>query len=61
MRRREPKWVPFENVYDLEDGDRVRFKHEPGEVYQVISNNGSQAVAINAVVVTNPPEWEVLD
>lgn len=44
----------------LQEGDMIRHKHGSGGAYIVVRRH-PRIVAIRAVDVSNPPEWDVVD
>jgi hypothetical protein len=48
---------PLRDLRELEVGDIVRGKGT-GHAYVVIEHQGDQVVAVRAVTITSPHEWE---
>lgn len=58
--QRERKWSPVKNLEQLRPGRTIRHRAF-GQCYTVTNNYGDHAIAVRAIDVTNPDEWEMLN
>ena len=49
-----------EELYNLQQGQRVANKAHPDVIYLVTDNYGNRATAVATVDITNPSEWLIV-
>lgn len=53
------QWVPLSDIGDLDTGDLVHMRGEPGRPSIVIESKDDHATAVKPVYISDPSSWEV--
>jgi spermidine/putrescine-binding protein len=48
------------HIKELKEGDKIRHRSDPTNLYTVTANYGDHVTAVKTVDVTNAPEWELV-
>jgi hypothetical protein len=52
--------MKIEHLKKLQEGDKIRHRSDPTNLYTVTGNYGDHVTAVKTVDVTNPSEWEIV-